>query len=71
MKNQIVPFVVVHLLFVLSGCDTPIAMKETSKVPSVRKSGYTYALYNGAGLPASPFRTDDWPVVMVEKNKGK
>ncbi|MEI6646767.1 MAG: sialate O-acetylesterase [bacterium] len=24
-------------------------------------------LYNGANLPASPFRTDDWPIVMVEK----
>ncbi|MCL4693705.1 MAG: sialate O-acetylesterase [Candidatus Hydrogenedentes bacterium] len=23
-------------------------------------------LYNGAGLPASPFRTDDWPGVTVE-----
>ncbi|MBN2308655.1 MAG: 9-O-acetylesterase, partial [Candidatus Hydrogenedentes bacterium] len=22
-------------------------------------------LYNGAGLPASPFRTDDWPGVTV------
>ena len=24
-------------------------------------------LYNAAGLPASPFRTDDWPTVMVGK----
>ncbi len=24
-------------------------------------------LYNGAGLPASPFRTDDWPVATVGK----
>ncbi|MBI4556854.1 MAG: sialate O-acetylesterase [Candidatus Hydrogenedentes bacterium] len=24
-------------------------------------------LYNGAGLPASPFRTDDWPGVTVDK----
>jgi sialate O-acetylesterase len=24
-------------------------------------------LFNGAGLPASPFRTDDWPGVTVEK----
>ena len=24
-------------------------------------------LYNGAGLPASPFRTDDWPVVTAGK----
>jgi sialate O-acetylesterase len=24
-------------------------------------------LYNGADLPATPFRTDDWPVIMVGK----
>jgi sialate O-acetylesterase len=24
------------------------------------------SLYNGAGLPASPFRTDTWPGVTVE-----
>jgi sialate O-acetylesterase len=23
-------------------------------------------LYNGAGLPTSPFRTDDWPGVTVD-----
>jgi sialate O-acetylesterase len=26
-----------------------------------------YSLANGAGLPASPFRTDDWPVPAVKK----
>ncbi len=26
-----------------------------------------YSLANGAGLPASPFRTDDWPVPTVKK----
>jgi len=26
-----------------------------------------YSLANGAGLPASPFRTDDWPVPVVKK----
>jgi hypothetical protein len=26
-----------------------------------------YSLANGAGLPASPFRTDDWPVPAVTK----
>jgi sialate O-acetylesterase len=26
-----------------------------------------YSLANGAGLPASPFRTDDWPVPSVKK----
>ena len=26
-----------------------------------------YSLANGAGLPASPFRTDDWPVSVVKK----
>ena len=26
-----------------------------------------YSLTNGAGLPASPFRTDDWPVPTVKK----
>jgi len=25
-------------------------------------------LYNQAGLPASPFRTDDWPGVTLGKN---
>lgn len=28
----------------------------------------TCNLYNGAGLPASPFRTDDWPVVTMNQN---
>ena len=26
-----------------------------------------FNLYNGAGLPASPFRTDDWPVVESQR----
>ena len=26
-----------------------------------------YSLANGAGLPASPFRTDDWPVPVAKK----
>jgi hypothetical protein len=26
-----------------------------------------YSLANGAGLPALPFRADDWPVVLVTK----
>jgi sialate O-acetylesterase len=26
-----------------------------------------YSLANGAGLPASPFRTDDWPVPAPKK----
>ena len=25
-------------------------------------------LYNGAGLPASPFRTDDWPGLTAGRN---
>jgi sialate O-acetylesterase len=25
-------------------------------------------LYNGAGLPASPFRTDDWPGLTAKEN---
>ena len=25
-------------------------------------------LYNGAGLPASPFRTDDWPGVTINNH---
>lgn len=25
-----------------------------------------YSLANGAGLPASPFRTDEWPVSAAE-----
>jgi len=30
-----------------------------------------YSLANGAGLPASPFRTDDWPVPVASAPKGK
>jgi sialate O-acetylesterase len=38
------------------------------RVPTSSLSGYAWAadpvganLVNGAGLPASPFRTDEWP----------
>lgn len=28
-------------------------------------------LFNGAGLPASPFRTDDWPMITAPKQEAK
>jgi len=46
-----------------------VSSKKVKKPVAVR---YGWAdnpkctLYNGAGLPASPFRTDDWPGITVE-----
>jgi len=45
---------------------------SSAAVPEPQAVRYAWAinpvstLYNGAGLPASPFRTDDWPGVTVE-----
>ncbi len=45
---------------------------SSSAVPEPKAVRYGWAinpvstLYNGAGLPASPFRTDDWPGITVD-----
>lgn len=43
------------------------------ETPVAVRYGWDFApecnLYNAAGLPASPFRTDDWPGVTAPKNK--
>ncbi|MCX5759171.1 MAG: sialate O-acetylesterase [Candidatus Hydrogenedentes bacterium] len=47
---------------------------SSSKVPKPVAVRYGWAhnpecnFYNGAGLPASPFRTDDWPGITAGKN---
>jgi sialate O-acetylesterase len=51
--------------------DTVLAWSD--KVPSPVAVRYAWAnnlactLYNGAGLPASPFRTDNWPGVTADR----
>lgn len=46
----------------------------SSKVPAPVAVRYAWAnnpecnLYNAAGLPATPFRTDDWPGISVDHN---
>jgi sialate O-acetylesterase len=43
-----------------------VSSAEVAQPVAVRyawKDWPDYSLANGAGLPASPFRTDDWPVV--------
>ena len=47
-----------------------ISSAEVAQPVAVRyawKDWPEYSLANGAGLPASPFRTDDWPVPVVKK----
>jgi sialate O-acetylesterase len=42
---------------------------STASVPDPKAARYAWqahpvaTLFNGAGLPAAPFRTDDWPGV--------
>jgi len=54
----------------IAGDKVIVTCAEVAKPVAVR---YAWAadpvcnLYNGAGLPASPFRTDDWPVNEAEK----
>ncbi|HEV2761856.1 MAG TPA: sialate O-acetylesterase, partial [Pyrinomonadaceae bacterium] len=52
--------------------DTVVVWSE--RVPTPAAVRYAWAdnpavnLYNGAGLPASPFRTDDWPGLTAGRN---
>jgi len=47
---------------------------HSDKVPAPRAVRYAWAdnpacnLVNGEGLPAPPFRTDDWPGITQRKN---
>jgi sialate O-acetylesterase len=49
-----------------------IVWSDAVPVPVAVRYGWDFApecnLYNAAGLPASPFRTDDWPGVTAPKN---
>ncbi|MFZ4765409.1 MAG: 9-O-acetylesterase, partial [Roseimicrobium sp.] len=47
-----------------------VSSPEVAQPVAVRyawKDWPDYSLANGAGLPASPFRTDDWPVPVMKK----
>ena len=47
-----------------------VSSAEVAQPAAVRyawKDWPEYSLANGAGLPASPFRTDDWPVPVAKK----
>ncbi len=49
----------------LEGSEILVSAKETPAPVAVRYAFVNYpspALYNGAGLPAAPFRTDRWPL---------
>ena len=51
-----------------------VSSPEVAQPAAVRyawKDWPEYSLANGAGLPASPFRTDDWPVPVAAAPKGK
>jgi sialate O-acetylesterase len=51
-----------------------VSSAEVTKPAAVRyawKDWPEYSLANGAGLPASPFRTDDWPAAVAAAPKGK
>jgi sialate O-acetylesterase len=48
-----------------------IVSSDKVKKPTAVRYGWaddpTVSLYNAAGLPASPFRTDDWPMITAGK----
>jgi len=54
----------------IDGDTVVVRSDKVSKPVAVR---YAWAnnpvcnLYNGAGLPASPFRTDDWPGITADR----
>jgi sialate O-acetylesterase len=47
-----------------------LALVSSSSVPHPKEVRYAWqanpkaTLFNGAGLPATPFRTDDWPGIV-------
>ena len=51
--------------------DSVIVWSDQVKKPAAVRYGWaddpTVSLYNGADLPASPFRTDDWPMITAGK----
>jgi sialate O-acetylesterase len=60
---------------VIDGDSVIVTCEEVSKPVAVRFAWADYPggcnLYNRAGLPASPFRTDNWPCVTEGKLEGK
>jgi sialate O-acetylesterase len=50
-----------------------VVVLSSSRVPEPLHVRYAWAdnprcnLYNEEGLPAAPFRTDDWPGITVDK----
>lgn len=53
----------------IDGDKVNVSSAEVAKPIAVRYAWASVAvcnLFNGAGLPASPFRTDDWPVDVPE-----
>jgi len=48
---------------------------SSPQVPEPQAARYAWqpnpkaTLFNGAGLPAGPFRTDDWPGVTQKQNR--
>jgi sialate O-acetylesterase len=56
----------------IEGNEVLVTCPEVSEPLTVRYGWDTNPvcnLYNGAGLPASPFRTDDWPGITYKKAK--
>lgn len=54
----------------ISGDKVVVSSPEVKAPVAVRyawAANPEFSLYNGAGIPASPFRTDDWPVKLAEK----
>lgn len=54
--------------------DTVVVRSDSVKKPVSVRFGWADVpdcnLYNKAGLPASPFRTDDWPCITIEPARG-
>ena len=53
----------------IDGAKIIVSSAEVKAPAAVRyawKDNPEFNLFNGAGLPASPFRTDDWPVVEAK-----
>ena len=56
----------------LKGTSIEVTAAEVSKPVALRYAFLNFpecTIYNGAGLPALPFRTDDWPVRPLEQNQ--